>query len=82
MSMFLIHGYFLQSRHFVKPRLFSREISTVLDCNSRVHICTFLLKLQQINVIARNAGFIIKFLEKGLSGIEIIYPVINSPKIV
>ena len=29
MSTFLIHGYFLRSRHFAKPRLFSREISTV-----------------------------------------------------
>ena len=29
MSTFLIHAYFLQSRHFAKPRLFSREISTV-----------------------------------------------------
>ena len=30
MSTCLIHGYFLRSRHFEKPRLFSREISTVL----------------------------------------------------
>ena len=29
MSTCLIHGYFLRSRHFEKPRLFSREISTV-----------------------------------------------------
>ena len=29
MSTCLIHGYFLRSRHFAKPRLFSREISTV-----------------------------------------------------
>ena len=29
MSTFLIHAYFLRSRHFTKPRLFSREISTV-----------------------------------------------------
>ena len=31
MSTFLIHAYFLRSRHFAKPRLFSREISTVLS---------------------------------------------------
>ena len=30
MSTFLIHAYFLRSRHFTKSRLFSREISTVL----------------------------------------------------
>ena len=29
MSTFLIHAYFLRSRDFAKPRLFSREISTV-----------------------------------------------------
>ena len=29
MSTCLIHGYFLRSRHFAKPCLFSREISTV-----------------------------------------------------
>ena len=29
MSTFLIHAYFLRSRHFRKSRLFSREISTV-----------------------------------------------------
>ena len=32
MSTFLIHAYFLRSRDFAKPRLFSREISTVRPC--------------------------------------------------
>ena len=38
MSMFLIHGYFLRSRHFAKPRLFSREISTVSGSASVIKI--------------------------------------------
>ena len=38
MSTFLIHAYFLRSRHFAKPRLFSREISTVLR-NYQAFLC-------------------------------------------
>ena len=41
MSTFLIHAYFLRSRHFTKSHLFSREISTVRRLKKNLHnVCT------------------------------------------
>ena len=46
MSTFLIHAYFIRSREFAKPRLFSREISTVSCVYSLCHSSGYAILLK------------------------------------
>ena len=61
MSTCLIHGYFLRSRHFAKPRLFSREISTVcmyvpIQSHQAFGLEYFLTKVWSLVMASTNLG--------------------------
>ena len=51
MSTFLIHAYFLRSRHFTKSRLFSREISTVIESGNVYKITPFNFTLPETSFL-------------------------------